>query len=49
MTNQEQESITNQFSSNDIIDDQDTCESEDEYISEESVTSVLKPALSFAN
>ncbi|CAG8832344.1 21158_t:CDS:1, partial [Gigaspora margarita] len=41
----EQES---QFSSNDIVDE-DTCESENEYISKESVTSVSKPASSFAN
>ncbi|CAG8819321.1 11766_t:CDS:1, partial [Gigaspora margarita] len=29
--------------------DEDTCESENKYISKESVTSVLKPASSFAN
>lgn len=44
-TNQEQES---QFSSDDMVDE-DTCESENEYISEESVISVSKPASSFTN
>ncbi|CAG8693608.1 12641_t:CDS:1, partial [Gigaspora margarita] len=38
----------NQFSFNNIVNE-DTCELENEYISEESVTSVLKPASSFAN
>ncbi|CAG8793496.1 24492_t:CDS:2 [Gigaspora margarita] len=37
-----------QFSSNDMVNE-DTCESKNEYISEESVTSVSKPASSFAN
>ncbi|RIB12406.1 hypothetical protein C2G38_2200773 [Gigaspora rosea] len=42
-------SIINQFSSDDIVEDEDTCELKNKYIFDESVTSVSKPASSFAN